>query len=259
MNLVVSENKQRFVTVYHGVTTNSQRSNSFLTDVYLYCFMKTKMDKTTKTCKLSLNFISSITKLSKATISLSLNRLKDLGYINFEAKPNVTTVYTFIHTIEHFEKIPLYVIYYKELTISEKGFLISLLRLCFRDVEQYLGKATFYDIKKISEELNISYNSVKVHINSLKEKNFIMQTSMNPENKNSMKCYVLRHETLLDSLYNNLMEDHNKEIQEYISQLKEKDVQIKARRLDISKLSQSELHEIADRILEQVHRNSINS
>ena len=163
--------EKKDINLQHVQLPNNMTETKDLTpkDLLIYVCIKKFMNGVTKECWPSLETISEVSGVTKPTISKSITKLKELGYLTVR-KEGRKNVYKF-NPYKNFEPFSYAFLEKKDLTPNEKAYLIVSQQYMFKDMEGE-GKITYSDTK-LAEIINISYNSVAKYNKSLMSKGYL--------------------------------------------------------------------------------------
>ena len=144
------------------------------TDKLVYANIKRFMNKDTMTCYPSMSTIAKFCDLTVQTVQNAVKRLVKHGYLEIlpEKHNNKNNIYKFKKLDKDFEKFTDEFLDNKELTPSEKAYLIGLQSQCYKNGKYAI---TSYSNNKIADNLDMSLSSVKRYNTSLKTKEVMQE------------------------------------------------------------------------------------
>jgi DNA-binding transcriptional ArsR family regulator len=162
---------EELTSLQHVQLPNSMTATKELDpkDLLIYVCIKRYMNKITKECFPSLDTIVNISGVSKPTVRKSIDKLKELEYIEVRREGR-SNIYKF-NSYKNFEPFSYAFLDKPDLSPNEKAYLIVSQQYMFKDIEGE-GKITYTD-SELAEKINMSYNSIVKYNKSLKEKGYL--------------------------------------------------------------------------------------
>ena len=164
-------NDEEKVNLQHIQLPNNMTATKELTpkDLLIYVCIKKFMNGVTKECFPSLETLMKLSGVTKPTVRKSIEKLKELEYITVrrEGRKNV---YKF-SPYKNFEPFSYAFLEKEDISANEKAYLIAAQQHMFKDVDG-LGKISYPD-HKLSDIINMSYNSITKYNRSLAEKGYL--------------------------------------------------------------------------------------
>lgn len=212
----------------------------------MYVYIRSYLKDEKNYCWPSLKKLEIDSGISINTIKKYTQQLEDAGYLTIKKELRKRT-YIFPDKKEKFEKFDREFLYNKELTYTEKAYLVANQRFMFKENGE--GKIE-YSQKEISEKIHMPYRTVVDQNRSLIKKDFAtireLQT-LDPETgyKNKHFVYFLskvgqkfwEHEKRIEANEEDIemIKEENKEIKEENKNLRRKYAEMEAR---LNKLEQ---------------------
>lgn len=219
--------KEDLTTLQHVQLPNNMTVTKELTpkDLLIYVCIKRYMNKATKECFPSLDTIVDISGVSKPTVRKSIEKLKELGYIAVRREGR-SNIYKF-NTYKNFEPFSYSFLDKEDLSANEKAYLIVSQQYMFKDIEGE-GKITYSDAE-LSEQINMSYNSVVKYNKSLKEKGYldIIKTSKKDSETGLMVQEKIFHLNELEQAIVFALQNHEERITDSEQRIKTLEHQVK--------------------------------
>lgn len=181
-------------------------------DLLIYVCIKSYMNKDTLEAFPSLNTIAELSGSSKPTVSKAIERLEQENYISIR-KENRRNIYTF-NPYKNFEVFSYEFLNKSDLSSMEKATIIALQEDMIKD--NGFGKTT-YSYTEMSENINLSYNTLVKTMDSLKDKGYldIVPTNAKDPDTGLMKKEKIFHLDELGQAIVFTLQKHHEEIQKH--------------------------------------------
>ena len=138
-----------------------------LNDALVYAYLRSYMNKGTKSCYPSMSLLARDTSLDYRTISKSIKSLNNQGLISIE-KEGKKNVYTFTDaSFESFEPFSYEFLSSLSIPPKLKGYWILLQQYTFKDDGSGYARTTYTDFE-LSEILQIPLRTIKAYNKQLK-------------------------------------------------------------------------------------------
>ena len=186
-------------------------------DLLVYVCIKSFMNKDTLEAFPSLNTISELSGSSKPTVSKAIERLEQENYISIR-KENRRNIYTF-NPYKNFEVFSYEFLNKSDLNSMEKATIIALQEDMIK--ENGFGKTT-YSYTEMSENINLSYNTLVKTMDSLKDKGYldIVPTNSKDPDTGLMKKEKIFHLDELGQAIVFTLQKHDEDIDTLKKQVK---------------------------------------
>ena len=181
------------------------------------------------TCRPSLTTISSESGAAINTVRKCLNNLVKAGYIDITKRNRQSNIYTILKRVEGFEMFSKEFLDNKDLSFTEKAYLIASQQYMFLNTDASEGTIKMTSTE-LSDKINMPYSSLRACQKSL-EKKELMQVltdgskTYNLSKFNTAVIYKLKeHEDKILSLeeYNKKLKRENRNLRKEINSLQKK-------------------------------------
>jgi len=220
-------------------------------DLLIYVCIKKHQNKDSKTCFPSLETIMKLSSSSKPTVLKAIDNLKRLNYIEV-TKEGRKNVYSF-NPYKNFEPFSTDFLEKEDLSANEKAYLIASQQYMFKDINGY-GKISYSDTK-LSDIINLSYNSIVKYNKSLTEKGYldVIKTNARDSQTGLLINEKIFHLNDLEQAIVFTLQNHEDRIEKSESKLeiltKQLDIVLEENRLFKFRLDQYENPTEADQII----------
>lgn len=177
-------------------------------DALVYVALRSYMNNETLECYPSIDTICEDSKLSRVTVSNSLKKLVDKGYITRRRDKN-RTIYKF-NEENRFEPFSYEFLKKEDLTPTEKGVLI----LCQKHMIKEAGYGDmYYSNRELEKLIDVSRSTLNRVFNSLKKKGYLSMGNIVRADKTLTKAKQFNLTELDQAIVFTLLE-HGKDIDE---------------------------------------------
>lgn len=166
---MIMENKHAFV-IYPHPKNDEEQPNLTPKDKLIYLAIRKHADNTTLKCFPSYATITSEIGASSKTIKKCVENLEREGYIK-TSKDGRKIVYQF-NNQKYFEKFSEDFLYNKDLTFTQKAYLVSIQQYMFKDESKQEGRIT-YSNRELATKVNMSDSVISRVNHQLEEKGFL--------------------------------------------------------------------------------------
>lgn len=223
------ENTHAFV-IYPHPKNDEEQPNLTPKDKLIYLAIRKHADNTTLKCFPSYATITAEIGASSNTIRKCVANLEREGYVK-TSRDGRKIVYQF-NNQKYFEKFSEDFLYNKDLTFTQKAYLVSIQQYMFKDETTQEGKIS-YSNRELATKVNLSEGSISLINHQLEDKGFLEGA------KDSIKRFKLGKLLQGIILWNKEMDDRITSLE---SKDSDKDRRIRQLELEIEALKQGRIN-----------------
>lgn len=240
------ENKPQHIQVPNDMC---KEHNLDPTDVYVYSYLKTYMNKDTYEAFPSMETLAKDAGVSKTTVNKAIKNLVANGDISVR-KGGRKNVYKFNPSSKNFEMFTYKFMRDVDLTSQQRIYIILTQQYMYKDEEGY-GKLT-YSNQELSEEIGLSASTIYRRNKELEDKGILQVIDTDKKDPETGVAIQLKlfdlSKIAQDVLFiKKKLEEHDKEIKENSKTIKLLSKEVEELRAEIKKLKgDTELKMIMD-------------